>query len=137
MARETNKLSRRQELFVAEYLKTSNAAKATIAAGYSVKGANVQGSRLLANVNIRDRVQQKTTKTLDKLGISAEYILGSAKIVHDKAIEELNSKGFNSAVAAIAIKAQELLGRNQALWTERLEHNHTLTLEHLVCGADE
>ena len=80
------------------------------------------------------RIKRKTEKTLDKLGISAEYILGSAKSVHDKAIEELNSKGFNSAVAAIAIKAQELLGRNQALWTDKVEHTHRLSLEKLVCG---
>jgi phage terminase small subunit len=42
-------LTRRQELFVAEYLRDLNATRAAIAAGYGEKGAAVQGSQLLTN----------------------------------------------------------------------------------------
>lgn len=51
-------LSKRQEMFVAEFLRTFNATQAAIAAGYSEATAGSQGARLLKNVNVAARVEQ-------------------------------------------------------------------------------
>jgi phage terminase small subunit len=72
MAKE---LTRKQELFVAEYLTDLNATRAAIAAGYSKKTACEQGARLLANVKIAQQIAAKHGKRLGKLEISAEKVL--------------------------------------------------------------
>ena len=46
------KLTSKQDVFVREYSKDSNATKAAIKAGYSPHTARQQGSRLLTNVDI-------------------------------------------------------------------------------------
>ena len=46
----------RQDLFVKEYLIDLNATQAAIRVGYSVKTANEQGARLLANVSVQSKI---------------------------------------------------------------------------------
>lgn len=65
-------LSEKQEAFVIEYLKDFNATQAAIRAGYSIKGADVQGSRLLGNV----RIQESLIKYKDEMikGLQQQFI---------------------------------------------------------------
>lgn len=65
-------LSPKQQRFVAEYLKDSNATQAAIRAGYSRKTAKSQGARLLTNVDIA----QAVTKRVEQVGITADVVLG-------------------------------------------------------------
>jgi len=51
-----SELTAKQSRFVAEYLIDLNATQAATRAGYSVKTANEQGARLLANVSVRSAV---------------------------------------------------------------------------------
>ena len=51
-------MTARQERFCQEYAKTGNATLSAINAGYSEKTANEQGSRLLANVKIQQRIRE-------------------------------------------------------------------------------
>jgi phage terminase small subunit len=46
-------LTKKQRIFVKEYLVDSNATRAAKAAGYSKASATVIGSRLLTNVKVR------------------------------------------------------------------------------------
>jgi phage terminase small subunit len=73
MAKE---LTKRQALFVAEYLTDLNATRAAIAAGYSRKGAEQTGSVLLRNPKVAQQISKKHGKTLGKLEITAERVLG-------------------------------------------------------------
>jgi len=68
-------LEPRQEDFVYEYLVDLNATQATIRAGYSEKGASVQGSRLLANVKIQTAIAALRKERADRYEISAENVL--------------------------------------------------------------
>ncbi len=68
-------LNKRQQIFVAEYLIDQNASRAAVASGYSAKGADVAGSRLLANVGISAEIAKKLGKKLEKLEITAERAL--------------------------------------------------------------
>ena len=52
------KMTARQERFCQEFAKTGNATLSAINAGYSEKTANEQGSRLLANVSIQERIRE-------------------------------------------------------------------------------
>ncbi|MCG2815409.1 MAG: terminase small subunit, partial [Candidatus Aminicenantes bacterium] len=52
-----------------------NATQAAIRAGYSEKTANEQGSRLLVNVSIQNRVQQGVTKRSEKVELTADEVM--------------------------------------------------------------
>lgn len=71
-------LSPRQEQFIAEYLLDLNATQAAIRAGYSAKTAQEQGSRLLSNVIIAQRIAEKRQELADNTGLSVERVLQEA-----------------------------------------------------------
>lgn len=72
MAKE---LTKKQELFVAEYLTDLNATRAAIAAGYSPKTAESQACQLLKNPKVSQHIERKQGKRLEKLEINAEKVL--------------------------------------------------------------
>ncbi len=57
-------LTAKQQIFIAEYLKCWNASEAARRAGYSEATANEQGSRLLANVSIREEVDRRKAQLI-------------------------------------------------------------------------
>ena len=73
-AKKPKGLTPRQERFVTEYLVDLNATQAAIRAGYSEKGANVAGIRMLANATVRAAVEERQAKRAEKLDISVDRI---------------------------------------------------------------
>lgn len=67
-------LHQRRTRFIKEYLLDQNATRAAIAAGYSEKGARVQGCRLLADPNIAAEVNKKNAETNNKLDLTVERL---------------------------------------------------------------
>ena len=65
----------KQQRFVKEYLTDFNGTQAAIRAGYSPKGASVQGARLLANAKVQAEVEQLAKQKDDELGLTNERIL--------------------------------------------------------------
>lgn len=74
-----NKLTRKQELFVAEYLTDLNAKRAAIAAGYSEKSAESQASQLLKNPKVSAYIDKRQGKRLEKLDLTADMVLAELK----------------------------------------------------------
>jgi phage terminase small subunit len=68
-------LSPKRHRFVSEYLVDMNAKQAAIRAGYSAKTAEVQGSRLLRNAQVKDLIDSKNELALGHLGITADRVL--------------------------------------------------------------
>jgi len=68
-------LSDKQQAFVREYLVDLNGTQAAIRAGYSVKTANEQAARLLANVSVSEAVKTALEERAEKTGIDAEWVL--------------------------------------------------------------
>jgi len=62
-------LSEMQKRFADYYLETGNATESAKRAGYSKKTARSQGQRLLTNVDIKNYIEERTTK-LDKKRIA-------------------------------------------------------------------
>lgn len=67
-------LSPKQRQFVREYIKSFNATKAAMAAGYSKKSARLQGSQLLQNEIIRKAIYIEDNALENRTLISAERI---------------------------------------------------------------
>lgn len=61
-------------MFCREYLIDLNATQAAIRSGYSEKTANEQGCRLLANVNISQRISELKAARNDRVEINAGFV---------------------------------------------------------------
>lgn len=68
-------LEPRQKLFVKEYLVDCNGTQAAIRAGYSAKTAGEQAPRLLANVRIKEAVQNGLKEKYHRFDLTAERVL--------------------------------------------------------------
>ena len=55
----TSRISNKQKIFINEYVKSWNATKAAIAAGYSAKTATSKASQLLTKVNIKEEIAKR------------------------------------------------------------------------------
>lgn len=69
------KLTDKQELFAREYIVDLNATQAAIRAGYSAKTAQMQSSRLLSNVMVKERIAGLKGERREEVGIDAAYVL--------------------------------------------------------------
>ena len=65
----------KQERFIQEYLIDLNATQAAIRAGYSKKGADVQGHRLLGNVKISEAIQKAREELSERTGITQDMVI--------------------------------------------------------------
>ncbi len=109
-------MTRRQKLFVKEYLKDLNATQAAIRAGYSERTAGSLGQRLLKNVEIQKAIQKAMKKRERNTEITAERVLKEIATIAFAPIDDKLSYRDK-------IKALELLGKHQALFVDRVEHS--------------
>lgn len=83
----------RQDVFVEEYLIDLNATQAAIRAGYSVKTANEQASRLLANVKIQTKIAKAMAERSKRTGVNQDrVILELARIAFANARDIINTE---------------------------------------------
>lgn len=71
----TDELSPQQQRFVDEYLIDLNATQAAIRAGYSIKGASVRGTQLLAIGKIQEAVEAKRARLQVRTELSTDKVL--------------------------------------------------------------
>ena len=114
-------LTAKQCLFVTHYLSCLNATEAALKAGYSEKNANKMGPELLGNTRIRDAIATQQAAREARTLITAEKILMDIDAIRANAMR-LDDDG-NMVDKNAAIKACELLGKHQKLFSDRIEHS--------------
>lgn len=82
------KLNDKQKRFAAEYLKDLNATQAYIRAGYSAKGADVSGHRLLGDARIAKLIENGKAKRMETVKIDADYVLRQSVKLHERCMSE-------------------------------------------------
>lgn len=88
------KLTEKRQRFVDEYLIDLNATQAAIRAGYSVKTANEQGARLLANVSIQEAISKAMAERSKRTGVNQDrVVLELAKIAFVRMTDVVDSNG--------------------------------------------
>lgn len=129
------KLTPKQEMFIREYLVDLNATKAAERAGYSVKTAQEQGSRLLSNVMVARAIQAQMDKRAADVELSATYVLEGIKRVTarcEQAEPVLDKEGKPTGEytfqAGAALKGYELLGKHLKLFTDKVEQSGSISL---------
>jgi len=122
------KLTLKQAKFTKEYLKKGNATEAA-AKVYNVKNRNTANSIATENL-AKPAIKEAIASAAEKLGISAEYVLGNFKKVseiHSKTIAKTLGQGENTYVveemvdANAVIKSNEMLGKHLKLFTDTID----------------
>lgn len=82
------KLTALQARFVEEYLVDLNATRAAIRAGYSKKGAEVQGCNLLSLIKVQREIQIQKDKLSAIVEIDQEWVLKRYKMLVDYSVDD-------------------------------------------------
>lgn len=98
MTKKGEKLTLKQQAFVAEYLKCGNATEAARRAGYQCKSDHafeVQGNRLLRNAEVLRAIDAKNKKRNDRLELEEDFELKKAIEIMQMCMEPKHVYGFD------------------------------------------
>ncbi|MEB8206587.1 terminase small subunit [Mammaliicoccus sciuri] len=132
------KLTRKQQLFADEYIRTGNIYQSAINAGYSHNYANKNGSKMLGNVGVKSYIDARLEE-LKKESIAEqdEILQYLTSVMRGKMTDEelmlVPTGDFMSEVErhekradiVARTKAAELLGKRYAMWTKKQEVEHS------------
>ena len=132
------KLTIKQKKFADEYIKTGNAYKSALNAGYSENYAKNATKFLLENNGQISAYIDERMKKLEEEAIAdqAEVLKFLTRIMRDEEKEEVlvNIGNFEQEIQAMKvsakdrIKAAELLGKRYGSWTDKVDLSSDLTL---------
>ena len=91
----------RQAHFVEAYCMGQNATKAAMAAGYSIKTAHVQGSRMLRNVKILSKIEDRLQDHRERCSITVDTL--TAKLEEARLLAMRTNKPAAAVRAIMAI----------------------------------
>ena len=121
-------LSAKQERFCREYILDYNGTQAAKRAGYSEKSAYSQAGRLLKNAEILARVRELQHEQVERLSVSADYVVLKLMENREKCMEPVpvldsngNQTGEYTFDSKGALRALELLGRHLGMFDDRLK----------------
>lgn len=135
----TEKLTPKQDTFCREYIIDLNGTQAAIRAGYSKRTAVVQGSRLLMNANVSERIQTLMAERAERAQRSADDVLRDIEKVKASCMQEVEDTELGAMVMVdpkAALKALELEGRHRKMFTDKIEHSGKIGLENLIAGDE-
>lgn len=112
----------KQKRFADEYLTDLKTGQAAIRAGYSKKTADQIGYQILQLPSVIEYLRLRSQSIAEKLGITAEYVLGTTKGICDRT---------KSHDPKNALKAVDMLGKHLKLWQDddkKLQQNITINI---------
>lgn len=156
-----SRLSIRHQTFADEYISTGNAERSALKAGYSENYARAQAYKLLANVGIKEYIDQRMEEIQnEKIMTQTEILVMLSEIARGEIpeIKEVVTKRgefvtnpnsedgkkqlvYNESVELIPVppktsdknKALELLGKRYAMWTDKQD----ITANEVVTIVDD
>ena len=122
-----DKLNRKQERFVDEFMEDFNATKAAIRAGYSAKSARVQGHRMITNANIAAEIQHRKEEIAERI---RNQFVNDAERARDVLFEILNDSEASDRDRITA--AKDFLDRAgyKATDKQQIEMGGSMELQH-------
>lgn len=123
-------MNERQRRFADEYIISGNATGAAVKAGYSSKYANTNASKLLQNTAIKSYIDERLAQLAsEKIATQEEVLTYLTSVMRGEtqeqtliSIGELGQTITDIDVGAKdRIKAAELLGKRNRLWTDKIE----------------
>ena len=126
-------MTRKQQLFVLEYLRDFNATRSALEAGYSKKTAYSIGNELLKNPEIQQAINTAMKQREQRTEITQDYVISNLQTIVERTMqkkpvmakgEQLQDEEGNNVWcfdAKNAIKALELLGKHLGMFTEKIQ----------------
>ncbi len=131
-----DKITPKQQRFVAEYLIDLNATQAAIRAGYSEKTAQPQSARLLSNAMVKKAVAAAQAERQERTEITQDYVLTSIMETMERCKQAEPVKYQNGDQvyvdtpdgevapaykfdAGAVLRGAELLGKHLAMFTDK------------------
>ena len=131
-----DKITPKQQRFVAEYLVDLNATQAAIRAGYSEKTAQPQSARLLSKVMVKKAVAAAQAERSERTEITQDYVLTSIMETMERCKQAEPVKYQNGDQVYVAtpagdivpaykfdagavLRGAELLGKHLAMFTDK------------------
>ena len=112
-------LSDKQQRFIEEYPKDSNATQAAIRAGYSNKTARQQGSRLLTRVDIKSALRARQAATLARMEVTEDLVLQELAAIAFSNIEDYVT--WDAEAGELKVKASAEIPRALAAAIESID----------------
>ncbi|WP_204189854.1 terminase small subunit [Mammaliicoccus sciuri] len=132
------KLTRKQQLFADEYIRTGNAYQSAVSAGYSHNYAKGNIVKSLENVSVKSyidaRLEELKKESIAEQDEILQYLTSVMRgKVKDEELMLVPTGDFMSEVErhekradiVARTKAAELLGKRYAMWTEKQEVEHS------------
>ena len=104
-------LTAKQQRFTEEYVVDYNGTQAYIRAGYAKTGAAQSASVLLRNPKIQEAIGESREKAASQTQLTHQYVLEGLMEIADNPKARTPSR----------VRAFELLGKHQGMFTDRLE----------------
>lgn len=138
-------LTIKQKKFADEYIKTGNAYKSAINAGYSENYAKNATKFLLENNGLITAYIDERMKKLEEEAIAdqAEVLKYLTRVLRDEEREDVlvNVGNYEQEIQSMKvsakdrIKAAELLGKRYGSWTDKVDMN--VEMPTIISGDDE
>ena len=106
-----DKLTAQQEQFCLEFIKDLNAVRAAIRAGYGEQHAKKNAWTIIRNPAVASRISDLKADQTKRTKIEADDILRRLVRIAEKTEQEGDYQA--------AIRSLELLGKHQAMWTDK------------------
>lgn len=132
------KLTRKQQMFADEYIRTGNAYQSAVSAGYSHNYAKGNIVKLLENVSVKSyidaRLEELKKESIAEQDEILQYLTSVMRgNMTDEELMLVPTGDFMSEVErhekradiVARTKAAELLGKRYAMWTEKQEVEHS------------
>ena len=115
---DASKLTKKEQIFADEYIKTTNATQSAIKAGYAENSASVTGSKMLRKPKVRQYIDAVMSERSKNTIATADEVLQYLSRVMNG--EEKDAFGLDVSVAD-RTKAAELLGKRHMLFTDKVK----------------
>jgi len=140
------KLTKKQELFVKEYLIDLNATQAAIRAGYSQKTSYSIGEENLKKPVIAAAIQEAMDKRAKRIEINSDYVLNTIVETIERCKQEIEpiyegtgeNREFTGEFrfdSGAVLKGAELLGKHLKLFTDKVELTGEISLADAIAKA--
>lgn len=143
IAKASQKLNARQELFAQYYVKVLNAEKAAKLAGYSEKNARCQASQVLNNPKVRERIEELRTAQLKPVHLDANRVLGMILDVFETSSQKVETRAKTPNGKPVigmldpknAVRSVDMLARHVALYKDSLTINTNAEAAKMLSAA--
>lgn len=142
----TKKLSKKEEKFVIEYVRTGNATQSAINAGYSERSARQTACRMLTKDYILEAIDELVKQmNSEKIADAEEVMMLLTEIARGETKEEnvVVDKSGNVSIVETRVKekervkALELLGKRYKLYTDKVEASVDGQVQVVFEGEDD